>query len=132
MSDLVELRVRKYGGTVVEYGDQSIILDPTRNTHSCPTFVSHAHSDHSAAFKHPDREKYATQETYDLLDVLGWKRLGGLKPVKVGDTVKIDDFEITVHNAGHVIGSVEFEINTPGGTVLYTGDMCTVRCPQVC
>ena len=125
MSGIVELRVRKYGGTMVEYGDQSIILDPTRNTHNCPTFVSHAHSDHSAAFKHPNREKYATQETYDLLDVLGWKRLGGLKPVKVGDTVKIDDFEITVHNAGHVIGSVEFEINTPGGTVLYTGDMCT-------
>ncbi|MCK5671552.1 hypothetical protein KAI10_09220 [Candidatus Bathyarchaeota archaeon] len=125
MSGLVELRVRKYGGTVVEYGDQSIILDPTRNTHSCPTFVSHAHSDHSAAFKHPDRVKYATQETYDMLDVLGWKKLGGLKPIKVGDTIKIDDFEIKVHNAGHVLGSVEFEVNTPEGTVLYTGDMCT-------
>ncbi|MFA9437179.1 hypothetical protein DRO27_00985 [Candidatus Bathyarchaeota archaeon] len=125
MSNYVELRVRKFGGIVVEYGDQGIMLDPTRNTHSYPTFVSHAHSDHSAAFKHPGREKYATQETFDLLEVMGWKRLGGLKPIKVGDTVKIDDIEVKVHNAGHVLGSVEFEINTPEGTVLYTGDLCT-------
>ena len=121
----MELKVRQLGGIIVEYGDQGIILDPSRNTHNYPTFVSHAHSDHSSAFKHPDREKYATQETYDLLDVLGWKKLGGLKPIKVGDTINIDDFEIKVHNAGHVLGSVEFEINTPGGTVLYTGDLCT-------
>lgn len=121
----MELKVRQLGGIIVEYGDQGIMLDPSRNTHSYPTFVSHAHSDHSSAFKHPGRQKYATQETYDLLEAMGWKRLGGLRPVKIGDTVTIDDFEVKVHNSGHVLGSVEFEINTPGGTVLYTGDMCT-------
>ena len=121
----MELKVRQLGGIIVEYGDQGVMLDPTRNSHSYPTFVSHAHADHSAAFKHPKREKYATQETFDLLEVMGWKRLDGLKPIKVGDKIKIDEFEVKVHNAGHVLGSVEFEINTPGGTVLYTGDMCT-------
>jgi Cft2 family RNA processing exonuclease len=121
----VELKVRQLGGVIVEYGDQGIILDPSRNNHSYPTFVSHAHSDHASAFKHPDRVKYATQETYDLLEVLGWKKLANMNPIKVGDTVTIDDFEIKIHNSGHVLGSVEFEINTPGGTVLYTGDMCT-------
>jgi Cft2 family RNA processing exonuclease len=120
----VELKIRQYGGIIVEYGDQGIILDPSRNSHSYLTFVSHAHSDHSSAFKHPSREKYATQETYDLLEVLGWKKLANLKPIKIGDTITLDDFEIKVHNSGHVLGSVEFEINTPGGTVLYTGDMC--------
>ncbi len=121
----MELKVRQLGGIIVECGDQGVMLDPSRNSHSYPTFVSHAHSDHSSAFKHPDREKYATQETYDLLEVMGWKRLNNLKPIKIGDKITIDDFEIKVHNAGHVLGSVEFEINTPGGTVLYTGDMCT-------
>ncbi|MCJ7731367.1 hypothetical protein MUP51_03535, partial [Candidatus Bathyarchaeota archaeon] len=67
----MELKVRQLGGILVEYGDQGVMLDPTRNTHSYPTFVSHAHSDHAAAFKHPEREKYATKQTYDLLGSMG-------------------------------------------------------------
>ncbi len=121
----MELKVRRRGGIIVEYGDQGVILDPTRNSHSYPTFVTHAHADHAAAFKHPEREKHATKETYDLLNAMGWSRLNGLKAVKVGDTQKIGDFEIKVHNSGHVLGSVQFEVNTPGGTVLYTGDLGT-------
>lgn len=121
----MELRVRKFGGILVEYGEQGVILDPTRNTHSYPTFVSHAHADHAAAFKHPEREKYATQETFDLLKQMGWKRLGGLNKIKIGDKVKLDDIEVHVHNSGHVLGSVQYEVNTPEGTVFYTGDLCT-------
>ena len=123
----MELKVRQLGGILVEYGDQGVMLDPTRNTHSYPTFVTHAHSDHSAAFKHPEREKYATQETYDLLNQMGWKRLEGFNRVKVGDKVKLDDLEIQVHNSGHILGSVQYEVNTPEGTVLYTGDLCTEK-----
>lgn len=121
----MELKVRQLGGILVEYGDQGVIMDPTRNSHSFPTFVSHAHADHASAFKHPEREKYATQETYDLLDAMGWKRLDGLHEVKIGDSVKLDDIEIKVHNSGHVLGSVQFEVITPEGSLLYTGDLCT-------
>ncbi len=121
----MELKVRQLGGILVEYGDQGVMLDPTRNTHSYPTFVSHAHADHASAFKHPEREKYATQETRDLLNSMGWKHLEGFKEIKVGDKIKLDDIEVHVHNSGHVLGSVEFEVNTPEGTVLYTGDLCT-------
>ncbi|MCW4050080.1 MAG: MBL fold metallo-hydrolase [Candidatus Bathyarchaeota archaeon] len=121
----MELKVRQRGGTIIEYGDQGVILDPTSNSHSYPTFVSHAHADHAAAFKHPEREKYATTETYRLLEAMGWKRLDNLNQVKVGDTVKLDEIEVKIHNSGHVLGSVQFEVNTPEGTVLYTGDMCT-------
>ena len=121
----MELKVRQLGGILVEYGDQGVMLDPTRNTHSFPTFVSHAHADHASAFKHPEREKYATQETYDLLNSMGWKKLDGLKKIKIGDKIKLDDIEVNVHNSGHVLGSVQFEVNTPEGTVLYTGDLYT-------
>jgi len=121
----LELKIRQRGGIMVEYDDQGVMLDPTRNTHSYPTFVSHAHADHSSAFKHPEREKYATQETYDLLNAMGWKRLSNLNPIRFGDKVKLDDIEVRVHNSGHVLGSAMFEVNTPEGTVLYTGDMCT-------
>jgi hypothetical protein len=121
----VELKVRQLGGILVEYGDQGVMLDPTRNTHSYPTFVSHAHSDHAAAFKHPEREKYATKQTYDLLGSMGWNHLEGFNEVKIGDKIKLDDIEVHVHNSGHVLGSVQYEVNTPEGTVLYTGDLCT-------
>jgi Cft2 family RNA processing exonuclease len=123
----VELRVRQLGGILIEYGDQGVMLDPTRNTHSYPTFVSHAHSDHASAFKHPERQKYATKETFNLLNSMGWKRLNGFNPIKVGDKIKLDDIEVHIHNSGHVLGSVQYEVNTPGGTVLYTGDLCTEK-----
>ena len=121
----MELKVRQLGGILVEYGDQGVMLDPTRNTHKYPTFVSHAHADHASAFKHPERMKYATQETYDLLSVMGWSRLEGFNKIKIGDEIKIDDIEVHIHNSGHVLGSVQFEVNTPEGTVLYTGDLYT-------
>ena len=121
----MELKVRQLGGILVEYDDQGVMLDPTRNSHHYPTFVTHAHADHASAFKHPEREKYATQETFDLLKSMGWKRLDGLHRVKIGDKIKLDDIEVHVHNSGHVLGSVEYEVNTPEGTVLYTGDLCT-------
>jgi putative mRNA 3-end processing factor len=121
----VDLKVRFSGGVVVEYGDQGIVLDPTRNTHSYPTFVTHAHADHAAAFKHPERTKYATTETLRLLGAMGWRRLENLEPVKAGAKVTLGDIEVRAHHSGHILGSVMYEVNTPGGTVLYTGDICT-------
>jgi putative mRNA 3-end processing factor len=119
----VALTVRQRGGVIVEYGGSGVILDPTGNGSDYPVFVSHAHADHAAAFKYPDRVKYATEETYRLLDALGWRHLDNWRRISLGDRVKLDDIEVHVHNAGHVLGSVQFEVNTPEGTVLYTGDI---------
>jgi putative mRNA 3-end processing factor len=123
----LELKVRERSGVIVEYGDQGVILDPSSNAFSYPIFVSHAHADHASAFKHGGREKYATEETKMLLASLGWKHLENTLSVKVGDVIKLDDIEVKIHNSGHVLGSVQFEIFTPEGIVLYTGDMCTER-----
>ena len=116
------LTVKKRRGTIIEYGGSGIVLDPSSNSHEYPAFVSHAHADHAAAFKHPDMLKYATEPTYSLLESLNWRKLGNWKPIQLGETVKIDDIEVKAHNAGHVLGSVSFEINTPEGTILYSGD----------
>ncbi len=116
------LTVKRSKGILVEYGGSGIVLDPTRNSQEYPAFVSHAHADHSAAFKHINMIKYATEPTYKLLETLKWRNLGNWNPIKNGDSIKIDDIVVKVHNAGHVIGSVQFEIQTPEGTILYTGD----------
>ena len=121
----MELKVRFSGGVVVEYGDQGVVLDPTRGSHSYPAFVTHAHADHAYAFKNPERPKYATEETGRLLGAMGWRHLENLEPVKAGGKVSLGDMEVRVHNSGHVLGSVMYEVHTPGGSVLYTGDLCT-------
>jgi Cft2 family RNA processing exonuclease len=123
----LELKVRKRGGIIVEYGDQGIILDPTRKATDYPIFVTHAHADHASAFKYPERKKYATKETYELLKAMRWKGLNGLHPIKVGDKVTINDFDVKVHNSGHILGGIQYEILTPGGSILYTGDLCTEK-----
>jgi len=116
------LTVRRQGGVVVEYGGEGVIFDPTSNSLRHPVFVSHAHADHAAAFRYPDLVKYATEPTHRLLEALGWKRADGWHPISVGDKVKVGDIEVRIHNAGHILGSVQFEAATPEGTVLYTGD----------
>ncbi len=120
----MDLTVRKQRGIVVEYAGQGVVLDPTgNNREDRPVFVTHAHGDHSAAFKDPEATVYATEETYHLIQAFGRKKIASLRPVAVGDCVKFDDLEVRVHNAGHVLGSVQYEVNTPEGTVLYTGDL---------
>ncbi len=105
----------------MEYGDSGVSFDPS-NSSEHTIFVSHAHADHASSFKKPDLVKYATEPTYKLLEVLGWKKLGNWRPISVGETVRVGDIDVRALNAGHVLGSVQFEAATPEGTILYTGD----------
>jgi len=43
----------------------------------------------------------------------------------MGKKVVFDDVEVVPHNSGHVLGSYEFEVKTPEGNVLFTGDFNT-------
>jgi putative mRNA 3-end processing factor len=43
--------------------------------------------------------------------------------LKVGETVRFDGSEVTVLNAGHMLGSCQFEVVTPEFTAIYTGDI---------
>jgi len=74
------------------------------------------------AFKNNEITKHATEPTFKLLEAMRWAKLQNWRPISVGDTIKMGDLEVRVHNAGHVLGSVQFEVGTPEGTVLYTGD----------
>jgi len=116
------LTVRRSKGVIVEYGGAGVAFDTNSKNIEYPVFVSHAHADHAGAFKHPELTKYATEQTYSLLENLRWRKLENWRPIAVGDSIKFDDIEVRVHNAGHVLGSVQFEAITPEGTVLYTGD----------
>jgi Cft2 family RNA processing exonuclease len=117
------LTVRQSKGVIVEYGEDGIALDPDRKGTDHPIFVTHAHGDHASSFKNPESVKHATEATYRLLEALQWKKLNNWKQVTIGDKVKIGEMEVRPLNAGHVLGSVQYEVSTPEGTVLYTGDI---------
>ncbi len=117
------LTIKQDRGIIIEYGDDGIALDPDRRDTDYPVFITHAHADHSSSFKNPNLLKYSTEPTYRLLEALRWRKLTNWKPLKIGDRVRVGELEVKPLNAGHVLGSVEYEISTPEGTVLYTGDL---------
>jgi len=119
------LRVRWRNGVSIEHDDIEVILDPLNNRPSPPrVFVSHGHYDHSTGFKIPQVSKYSSRETMELMSAYGFKA-ENWQPLTMNEKVVFDDVEVVPHNSGHVLGSYEFEIITPEGNVLFTGDLNT-------
>lgn len=116
------LTVRRSRGIVVEYGDETIVLDPTSNPPYENTFISHAHADHAAAFRFPEKRKYSTEETLSFFSSQEHASTGEWAPIAPGGKVKIGDLEVRAHNAGHILGSLQYEVVSPDGNLLYTGD----------
>lgn len=120
------LTVKRSRGIVVEYGDETIVFDSSASSPHENIFITHAHADHSAAFRSQDKLKYSTEETLSLVRSSRRKVAGKWSRIAPGDRVKIGDFEVRAHNAGHILGSVQYEVTTPEGSLLYTGDFSYV------
>lgn len=58
-----------------------------------------------------------------IYEQLKERKLGSLHEVVMGKGVRIDDVEIIPRDAGHMIGSAQFEVRLPDKTVVYTGDI---------
>jgi len=118
------LSVKWAGGILVEYNDVNVILDPqTNNLDNSSIFITHAHYDHAKGFSFQNQKKYSTKETYSLsktfknTEILNWNAIEG------NQKVRVDDLEIRAHNAGHVLGSAQYEVISPEGSLVYTGDI---------
>lgn len=119
------LRIKWENGVVIEYDKTKIIFDPqTRRLNCYAAFITHAHVDHSHAFKVKHISKFSSEETMHLATIDGTKT-SNWRPLPLNEKIMLDDIEITPHSSGHVLGSYEFEVATPDGTVLFTGDMNT-------
>jgi len=125
-------------GVAVEYSDTKVIFDPQVSSSNYPNvFITHAHYDHAKGFHFPDQVKFSTKETYDLVKAIKGKRIHNWNPVQYGRKVKIGDLEIKPHNAGHVLGSAQYEVISPEGNLVYTGDLnfidtLTMKAAEVC
>jgi len=119
------LKVTWNSGVQIEHGDVKLIFDSKRNSVSGSAFfISHGHFDHSAAFKIKQARKYSSKETLDIVSIFGL-RAENCSPIAVGKKIMIGEIEVVPHNSGHVLGSLEYEVRTPEGTVLFTGDFNT-------
>lgn len=119
------MRISWRDGIHLQYKNVEMLLDPIINIcNRAPVFISHGHHDHSFAFRLKNALKFSSIETMHLVSAFGakienWQRL------TLHKKVIIDDIEVIPRNSGHVLGSYEFEICSPDGSILFTGDFNT-------
>ncbi len=113
-------RIESRSGLRVSTGSAEIALDSKAgaSTFCC---ISHAHSDHVVAHS----KGIMTPETRTLILCYG-NRLGTVFSIKNGDSINLlDDLQIRLLDAGHVLGSSQFNIHADGVSITYTGDINT-------
>lgn len=119
------MRIRWEDGISIEYGESKIVFDQqSKIMGSKASFVTHAHVDHSYSFKLKYTPVFSSEETMRLILTDGVK-INRWQPLALNRKIKIDDIEVVPHISGHILGSYEFEVRTPDGTALFTGDLNT-------
>jgi len=122
------LRPQKIGwinGILIDTGHSRLLFDQTAGRPSrrnVPVFITHAHSDHTYGFT-TRAEKHSTLSTVQIYQALVDRQVQNVRVLNVGDRIKIDDCEIRALNAGHMLGSCQYEIASSEFTAVYTGDI---------
>ena len=112
-------------GVVVDGGSSHLVFDPTSGKNledDWNVFITHAHSDHTYGFATKAR-KHSTLETLRIYESLSNRKVKNDHTMKIGEKTQIDDTEIRVLNAGHMVGSCQFQLFTPNFSAIYTGDI---------
>jgi putative mRNA 3-end processing factor len=97
-----------------------MLFDPSESDPEvADLFISHAHYDHARGFEFPIQRKHSTKETLEIYEKDKGRKVGNWQEVRRGRRLKVGDVEIEAHDAGHVLGSVQYEVITPEGNVVY-------------
>lgn len=120
----MQVRVYRSGGIVVEVGGRRALLDPVGIPDRKPdlVFLSHAHSDHyRASVLRALRgvPKVMSPATRELIDPK--RRLDNVIAAGAGEVVEVAGLQLELHEAGHVIGSLQLRIGAEP-PIVYTGD----------
>jgi putative mRNA 3-end processing factor len=101
-----------------------MLFDPIDSDPTIPhLFITHAHFDHSKGFQFPTQKKYSTRETKEIYETYTEQLTGNWEPIRLGRRLKLADVEVEAHDAGHMLGSVQYEIITPEGNVVYASHL---------
>lgn len=97
-----------------------MLFDPSESDPDvADLFVSHAHYDHARGFEFPVQKKHSTKETVEIYESDTGRKVGNWQETRRGRRLKLGEVEIEAHDAGHVLGSVQYEIITPQASVVY-------------
>jgi putative mRNA 3-end processing factor len=100
-------------------------IDPTRPVERA--VITHAHSDHARA---GHGAVLATQETLDLMRLrCGENFARSTQALAYGESVNLDGARITLHPAGHVLGSAQVAVEANGLRAVASGDYKNVADP---
>jgi len=110
--------------------DFTILLDPSgraKTTKADLVLVSHGHSDHVSGLPSTPSNAavYTSPITKEVLMVSGiGKRVGSyrMRTIQPGQEVVVGNVAIRAYDAGHIMGSVLFEVERVGFKIAYTGD----------
>ena len=112
----------------MRYGETRLFFDPIESDPSIPELlISHAHYDHVRGFEFPVQRKHSTMETLELYEVDSARKVGNWQQAPYGRRLKIGEVEVEAHDAGHVLGSAQYEVITPEGTVVYASHLSLVE-----
>jgi putative mRNA 3-end processing factor len=100
-------------------------IDPTRPVERA--VITHGHSDHARS---GHGAVLATQETLDLMRLrYGEGFAGTTQAVRYGERIDISGIAITMHPAGHVLGSAQVAVEANGLRIVASGDYKNVADP---
>ena len=100
-------------------------IDPTRPVDRA--VITHGHSDHARS---GHGAVLATAETLDLMRLrYGDGFAGTTQPVRYGETVEFPGVAVTLHPAGHVLGSAQVLVQANGLRIVASGDYKNVADP---
>ena len=111
------------GGLILKTEKMTFHFDPkSKNNKANYKFISHSHGDHLSGLN-TQMNNYITPETQDILFYRYNLSPSHFSTIPYKKRIRFDTLEITAHNAGHILGSAQYEINSPTITCVYTGDI---------
>lgn len=108
----------------IRSGETKLLFDPLESDPMISDlFISHAHFDHSKGFQFPIQKKHSTKETRELYEIDTGHKTGNWEQIRVGRRVQVGSVEVEAHDAGHVLGSVQYEIITHNENLVYASHL---------
>jgi putative mRNA 3-end processing factor len=118
-----DILVRSPSGVCCKLG--GFHIDPTRAVERA--IITHAHSDHA---RPGHGAVLATPETLDLMRLrYGENFAGTSQALAYGESITMGGAKVTLHPAGHVLGSAQVAVEVDGLRVVASGDYKNVADP---
>ncbi|HTN40394.1 MAG TPA: ligase-associated DNA damage response exonuclease [Asticcacaulis sp.] len=111
--DWIEVRPQ---GVWCKAGD--VYIDPMQPVERA--VVTHGHADHARA---GHGHVFATAETLAIMRARYGEDHAGIEhPLAYGEAVQIGDVRLSLHPAGHILGSAQARLEYSGGSIVFSGD----------